>query len=107
MLSKFVKDNTFRELYSKQELSSIKKKFVLRYFLFESKFFKNVETNSVLLFYFSKVNFSKRISKTKIVRRCILTNRSRGNSRRFNISRIYLRELLQIGIIPGYKKSVW
>jgi ribosomal protein S14 len=107
MLSKVVKDNKFRELYKKQELSYIKKKFVLKYLLFESNFFRNVEINSVLLLYFSKVNFSKKMSKTKIVRRCTLTHRSRVNSRRFNISRILLRELLQIGIIPGYKKSVW
>jgi ribosomal protein S14 len=48
----------------------------------------------------------KNFSKTKIVRRCIHTNRARGSIRPYNISRVKLRELLQFGIIPGYKKSV-
>jgi len=40
------------------------------------------------------------------VRRCILTNRSRGSIRPFNVARSKLRELLQFGILPGYKKAV-
>ena len=47
------------------------------------------------------------VSKTKIVRRCILTNRGRSSTRPFNISRMVLRELLQFSILPGYQKAVW
>ena len=47
------------------------------------------------------------ISKTKVVRRCILTNRGRSSRRPFNISRSILREMLQFSIIPGYQKAVW
>ena len=47
------------------------------------------------------------ISKTKIVRRCILTNRGRSSTRPFNVSRMVLRELLQFSILPGYQKAVW
>jgi len=46
-------------------------------------------------------------SKTKVVRRCILTNRGRSSFRPFNISRMALRELLQFSILPGYQKAVW
>ena len=54
--------------------------------------------------------FSKSLSlngRTKIVKRCIMTNRSRGVSRKFGASRFILRNLMQFGIIPGFKKSVW
>jgi len=47
------------------------------------------------------------ISKTKVVRRCILTNRGRACTRPYNISRMVLRELLQFSILPGYQKAVW
>ena len=47
-------------------------------------------------------------SKTKIVRRCIFTGRSRGSVRKLGgVSRVLLRDMLQLGIIPGYKKAVW
>jgi len=46
-------------------------------------------------------------SKTKVVRRCILTSRGRSSFRPFNISRMALRELLQFSILPGYQKAVW
>lgn len=54
--------------------------------------------------------FSKYLAltgRTKIVKRCILTNRSRGVSQKFGASRFILRNLMQFGIIPGFKKSVW
>jgi len=51
-------------------------------------------------------NFSL-ISKVKIIRRCIFHNRSYGVTRKFNLSRSIFRELLQFGLIPGYKKAVW
>jgi ribosomal protein S14 len=52
--------------------------------------------------------FSKFLGgRTKIVRRCIITNRSRGVSRKHGASRFILRNLMQFGIIPGFKKSVW
>jgi ribosomal protein S14 len=51
-------------------------------------------------------NLSPKYSKTKIVRRCILNNRARGLTKPYNISRTKLREMIQFGVIPGYKKSV-
>lgn len=47
-------------------------------------------------------------SKTKFIRYCILTGRSRGSIRKLGgVSRVLLRDMLQLGIIPGYKKAVW
>ena len=69
--------------------------------------------NSIKLQYKIKFLIIKRLqkiintSKTKVVRRCVLTNRGRACTRPFNISRMVLRELLQFSILPGYQKAVW
>ena len=39
--------------------------------------------------------------------RCGLTGRPRGYYRKFNLSRIALRELASTGLIPGVVKSSW
>ena len=46
-------------------------------------------------------------SPTRSHLRCQLTGRSRGNLRKFRISRIMLRELALAGKIPGLKKASW
>ena len=53
------------------------------------------------------LKLKKRRIKTKLVRRCIFTNRSRGAQRAFKISRIYLREIISSGNLPGFKKGIW
>lgn len=45
--------------------------------------------------------------KTRNVRRCVYTNRSRSVLRDFKISRSLLRELMGFGFIPGFKKAAW
>lgn len=60
-----------------------------------------------LVFFFNLYQKSKLKAMVRMTRRCILTNRSRGVNRSFGISRVFLRELLCFGIIPGYKKAVW
>ncbi len=56
---------------------------------------------------FVSQKMSTRYSKTKIQRRCLITNRGKVSSRVFRVSRIKLREMLKYSIIPGYKKAVW
>jgi len=46
-------------------------------------------------------------SKSRIRNRCELTGRSRGYYRKFQMSRIALRELGNFGQIPGVVKSSW
>ena len=46
-------------------------------------------------------------SPTRSHLRCQLTGRSKGNLRKFKISRIMLRELVNAGKIPGMKKASW
>ncbi len=99
MLSKKIKDLKIRKEFKKREALNTTLKFLATNFFNSNKNVPRCNTFAMI----KQRNFSK----TKIVRRCILTNRSRGSIRPYNISRIKLRELLQFGIIPGYKKSVW
>lgn len=46
-------------------------------------------------------------SPVRLIRRCELTGRPRGNMRKFNLSRIQFRELAYKGQIPGVKKASW
>lgn len=95
MLYKKLKDNNFRKKLKKLESKQIVLKYVLMKLLTGEKYIQNPAI----------IKFNA-FSKTKIRRRCILTNRSRGVYTKYNISRVKLRELLQFGLIPGYKKSV-
>lgn len=46
-------------------------------------------------------------SPTRLARRCELTGRRRAYYRKFKISRIVLRDLAHLGLIPGMRKSSW
>jgi len=70
-------------------------------------FFKKVYKKLRRLFKFFILNSNTKSSKTKIVRRCIYTNRGRGSLQKFLISRSLLRDLILNGNIPGYKKAIW
>ena len=46
-------------------------------------------------------------SATRVRNRCELTGRPRGYYRKFQVSRIALRELGNLGLIPGVMKASW
>ena len=46
-------------------------------------------------------------SRCRVVSRCRITGRSRGNLKKFGLSRIKFRELAHRGLIPGVVKSSW
>lgn len=99
MLFRKIKDSKIRKQFKKKEVLNTSLKFI-----YTNYFNKNKNSSKIEQFINIK---QKNFSKTKVVRRCILTNRARGSIRPYNVSRVKLRELLQFGIIPGYKKSVW
>lgn len=43
----------------------------------------------------------------RVINRCELTGRPRGNLRKFGLSRIKFRELALMGKIPGVTKASW
>ena len=46
-------------------------------------------------------------SKTRLRNRCAVTGRPRGHFRKFNLSRIAVRDLASRGELPGVTKSSW
>lgn len=46
-------------------------------------------------------------SPSRLNNRCMLSGRTRGFLRDFNISRHFFRELAHEGLLPGIKKSSW
>jgi len=50
---------------------------------------------------------NKRNSKTRVTKRCSLTNRGRVSDSKLGISRVKLREMLRAGVVPGYNKAIW
>ena len=46
-------------------------------------------------------------SKVRLHTRCEMTGRSKGNYRKFKLSRIQLRKLANEGLLPGVTKSSW
>jgi small subunit ribosomal protein S14 len=55
-----------------------------------------------------KLNSLPRLSlESRVRNRCEITGRSRGYYRKFKMSRLALRELANLGLIPGVIKSSW
>ena len=96
------KDIKNRNLYHKKYLNRKIQKLLFINLLNNNKTDKKMKRK--LLFFFLKQN---KISKVRITSRCIITNRSRGVFRPFNVSRIVLRNMIHLGIVPGYGKAVW
>jgi ribosomal protein S14 len=96
MKAKRVTDSKLRLQFAKAETTRL----VLKYL-----FVKYPKTLRLQRYYVKKYNST--VSKTRIVRRCIINNRSRGVVRAFGISRILLKDYLVSGYIPGYVKAVW
>lgn len=46
-------------------------------------------------------------SLSRTVRRCYVTGRSRGNLRKFGLSRLVMRDLALNGLLPGVTKASW
>ncbi len=44
---------------------------------------------------------------TRVVRRCWKCGRKRGFMRKFKMCRICFRELANVGLVPGVRKSSW
>lgn len=49
----------------------------------------------------------KDASPVRLHNRCMMTGRSKGNYRKFGVSRLVFREMALAGLIPGIKKSSW
>lgn len=99
MTKKIQKDKRNRQLFKKTELKRITLKTLA----------KNSNLSPQIR---HKINLQltkmpKNGSITRISNRCIISGRSHGVHKKFKISRILLREYINNGWIPGYKKISW
>ena len=98
MLFTKVKDLKKRNFFFKAEKAK-----KINKFLFINFFSNNKKTIQLL-----KVkNRTKLSSKIKLKNRCVYTNRNKGVSKFFSLSRISQKDFMQFGLVPGYIKSVW
>lgn len=104
MKFKIRKDKHIRKKFYQVEQNKLINKFVFVNLLNNPKVKIRIKRK---LAKFLLKNMDSRISKTKIVRRCVITGRSRVSSRLLGISRIYLRDMLRNEIIPGFSKAIW
>lgn len=104
MLSAKIKDIKIRKKVYDSEVNKKAIKFLFINILMNKNL--NIKLKEKIRFLLSKM-LNKSASKTKITRRCSLTNRNRVSDRKLGISRILLRDMLKAGIVPGYKKAIW
>jgi ribosomal protein S14 len=102
MIFKQKKDIRNRKLFKKSEIKKLISKFIIINLISNPILIKTFKNK--FLFYNDKI-FKN--SKIKMKGRCILTNRKGSIDRKFLLSRIVLRDLMQFGIIPGFKKAIW
>jgi ribosomal protein S14 len=102
------KDNKKRYLFKNFELKNKIKYFVYKHILAYTSynFILNSTSTTKKLILYKILKKKKKKFSTQLIRRCILTNRSKS-FRPFKMSRIVVRELMGFGIIPGYTKAVW
>ena len=105
------KDIKNRNFFQKKEKVKLIYKFIFINLMNKLKLKKqSFKLNKILFiwqkFYLKKM--SKVVSKVKLIRRCTISNRNRGNLRILGgLSRITLKNFINFGIFPGYRKAVW
>jgi len=107
MLFKKTKDLQYRNSYNIREKNIKLKKFVFINLLTTMRLIKNLDNSQILGGFFNNKEFYFKSQKSKIVNRCVHTNRRNVSLKSYRTSRIFFRELLQFGVIPGFKKAVW
>jgi ribosomal protein S14 len=105
MKARKLKDNKGRKQYLKHEQFVLKLKFLVRNHKQDFSALINQAPSSIAFFFCSL--FDKRYTRVRQVRRCVLTNRSRGGLQLINTSRIVCRDLFSQGLLPGYTKAAW
>lgn len=106
MKLKIKTDQKRRLEFSNSEIKRITFKYVTRALLNDSFLNKNFDLKS-LKFLILKFFLLNNKSKTRIVRRCILTGRGRVSYRFYNISRVKFRELLKNYRVFSINKYSW
>jgi len=105
MLSLKKKDIKFRKQFFLTEKKLKVNKFLLVNFLSHPN---KIKFNAAsFCSQIAKIKNNQNSCKIKLNNRCVSSNRGRGVLRSYSLSRIVMREYLQFGVIPGFRKAVW
>ena len=104
MLVSKIKDLKLRQSFLKLEFSKKVTKFLVINLLSKNK---KLTSKNTLGVHSLALRLNSRVSKLRLKNRCLLSNRNKGVSKYYTLSRIVMREFIQFGIIPGYTKAVW
>jgi ribosomal protein S14 len=105
MLLYKIKDLKLRNKYLKSEYKLKSKKFVFINLISNTNFDK-ITMGSLYKMLYLKL-LKKNTYKNKILNRCLITDRTKSVYKPFNLSRSIFKDLLQLGLVPGYKKAAW
>jgi len=106
MFSSPIKDLKLRLLFKKHEKLAKVHKFLFVH-LASRAYLTNVNDPRLQL-QLKKLLFGLKFhSKIRIRSHCKLTGKTNGVYRPYYLSRMVLKELIEFGILPGYKKAVW
>ena len=102
MLASKIKDISLRQKFLKIEKLKKIQRFLNINLLCRKRIFLNFNSH-----FFLGNKYNKRNTKVRINNICVYTNRTKGVSKYFSLSRLSQRDLMQFGNIPGYVKAVW
>jgi ribosomal protein S14 len=105
MLSSRVKDKKNRKLFLKTEQNRLVLKFI--YINLINRDFVAKSRSIVQYKYYRHFNKLKYKTTSKVLNKCILSNRNSKTYSVFKLSRIVFKDLLTFGVIPGYRKSIF
>lgn len=105
MIIKKIKDNKKRSLFFK--LENLKKIYKIIFIAILNKKKYRAKQKFLYIKLLKLKQIIGRISKTQLKNRCLVSNRSKSIMRPFFLSRIKMREYINAGLLPGYKKAVW
>lgn len=102
----YLKKKNYKSRFSfhKIEKSRVLSKFVICYSQ-NKKIKSSLQTIKKIKSF--QLHFFNKKSRVRLNNRCIFTNRSNSIYKKYNSSRFILREFIQFGMIPGFKKAVW
>ena len=104
MLLRTNKDKILRKKLCQLEVQKKQQKYLFISLLNNKNIQKKEKAGYLTLL---KKKYHNNISKTKLINRCLLTHKPRVIYKKFKINRMKLKEMLQMGILPGYKKAAW
>jgi len=96
---RIIRDFRYRSKFYFAESKNLCKKYFVKSYFIKPEI--RIKSRTRLL----KSFFKKQLSNSYINNRCLITNRSKIVSKKFKVSRIEFKRLVDLGFIKGYKRA--